>query len=310
VIRLPSTAKLVVIRLQGGLGNQMFQVAFGMAIAKSNSITVEYVRINEPLIKRGKNARRNLDIRKFSLTKDLSVKNFGSIYYPRTFEKVLESQCQEKTFAVFKESDSLAKDIQNCDAEVIGLEGYWQSEKYFKDAQSEILETFNSLAKVNSDYVNIERLIKQSKSGSIGIHVRRGDYISNMKTNKFHGVCSITYFEEALKHLSKRVPESKVFIFSDDPEWARENIVVPDWIVISGQFGLHAAEELLLLSNCSHLILSNSSFSWWGAYLRENRQFPKPNIVAPSPWFADAKNPSPQLTHWYKLNIETGIHVL
>jgi hypothetical protein len=310
VIRLPSTAKLVVIRLQGGLGNQMFQVALGMAIAKSNLIKVEYVRINEPLIKRGKNARRNLDVRKFSLTKDLIVENFGSIHSPRSFEKVLESRYKEKTFTVLKESDSLTKNILNCGAEVIGLDGYWQSEKYFKDAKSEILETFNSLAKDNSEYINIGRLIKQSESRSIGIHVRRGDYISNMKTNKFHGVCSIKYFKEALKYLSKSVPDPKVFIFSDDPEWARKHIVGSDGIVISGQFGLHAAEELLMLSNCSHLILSNSSFSWWGAYLRENRQFPKPSVVAPSPWFADAKYRSPQLTHWYKLNIETGIHVL
>jgi hypothetical protein len=306
MITLPSSVKQIVIRLQGGLGNQMFQVAFGMAIENSTLAKVEYVRINEPLLKKSKTTRRKLDIRKFSSTQDLIVANYQSISSQQSFAEILASKYRGRAYKVIQESDFFVTDIQNCEAEVIGLDGYWQSEKYFANSKFEILTTFNSLAKIGPIYKNIARLIQQGDKSTIGIHVRRGDYIKNSKTNKVHGVCSLDYFENTLRWVKTETDARFVFIFSDDPKWAAKNLGDNDNMVISGVFDLNSAEELLLLSKCEHLILSNSSFSWWSAYLRENSPRYSPIVVAPDPWFSDTRYSSPCRTHWRKFHAITG----
>jgi hypothetical protein len=307
VITLPNSSKRVAIRIQGGLGNQMFQLALGIALKKSNNVDIDYIQIDEPILKRQKITHRRLEIRKFSSAEKLRVHKLKSLILKRSFEDALKSFYVGKSCEIFTEKQILAKDIQNRTAEVVGLDGYWQSEAFFRNAKEEVVEAFGSLSKMGSTYRGLENIVSQQTT--IGVHVRRGDYITNVKTNNFHGACSLKYYQSALGIILKNFETSSVFLFSDDPAWAEKNLGGPKRLVISSQYGLSVPEELKLLSKCSHLVLSNSSFSWWSAFLRENSLGPSPMVIVPEPWFAGIKLASPRLPHWHPLHIETGSNV-
>ena len=285
----------------------MFQLALGIALKKSHSVDIDYIQIDEPILKRDKITHRRLEIRKFSLAERLRVHKFKSLISKISFEDALKSFYVGKSCEIFTEKNFLIQDIQNRTTEVVGLDGYWQSLAFFMNAKEEVIEAFGSLSKMGSTYRGLENIVSQQTT--IGVHVRRGDYITNVKTNNFHGACSLKYYQSALGIILKNFEASSVFLFSDDPAWAEKNLGGPKRLVISSQHGLSVTEELKLLSKCSHLVLSNSSFSWWSAFLRENSLGPSPMVIVPEPWFAGIKLASPRLPHWHPLHIETGSNV-
>jgi hypothetical protein len=129
--------------------------------------------------------------------------------------------------------------------------------------------------------------IMQKADISISIHIRRGDYVQNKKTGKHHGNCSSEYYknalDEILSKLSKGQRENvRLFIFSDDIEWARKNLSFACPSVFVSNPATPDYEELVLMSKCSHHIIANSSFSWWGAWLDSN---PQKIVIAPAKWF-------------------------
>jgi hypothetical protein len=306
VFPLPNSAKRVVIRVQGGLGNQMFQIALGIALKKSYDIDVDYIRLNEPILKRGNSTRRRLDIRSFLATQNLRIHEFNPLLNSVDFVDALKTLYDYKIYKVFKEGDSLGDLIPNSQAEVIGLDGYWQSETFFEGAKGEVCKSFESLTRKSSNFRFLENMF--ADESFIGIHVRRSDYITNTKAKQFHGVCSIKYFESALSFLLQKNRFSKVAIFSDDPEWATVNLGGDNRIIVSDQYKLTAPEELHLLSKCSHLILSNSSFSWWAAYLAESRNH-RTSVVAPYPWFQSIKQTRHYQRNWLRYDIESGLPI-
>jgi hypothetical protein len=307
VIVLPNSAKRVAIRIQGGLGNQMFQVALGMALAKSFQVEIDYIRINEPYLKRRKNTSRRIEVRNFLATQNLPIYQFRSFISPISFSDCLHELYPGVSHGKIIEKYSELSYFLNHGDEIVALDGYWQSLDFFRNAQFEVFETFKSLVGVNREFNHLEKLISQNRF--IGIHVRRGDYVANSKATKFHGVCSVKYFHSALEHIRKMGNSSSVIIFSDDPAWATNNLGGSNRVIVSGNYHLSDLEELILLSQCSHLILSNSSYSWWAAYLRENRDMEKPVVVAPTPWFSNYRIPSPRKSNWLTLSIDSGEYV-
>jgi hypothetical protein len=131
------------------------------------------------------------------------------------------------------------------------------------------------------------------------LHVRRGDYVSNPTANSWHGVCSLGYYNEALAHLAAR-GHDVIFLFSDDPTWVRKHILHPKvWYVTSPGSGLDH-EDLLLMSQCSGLAISNSSFGWWAAWLSHAEG---KSVIAPAKWFANAPHSTSTLlpADWMRL---------
>jgi hypothetical protein len=160
--------------------------------------------------------------------------------------------------------------------------GYWQSSKYFSDYEKEIREDFQFIKPL--DRKNLSVLKKIEKTSSASIHIRRGDYVSNSKINKVHGTCSITYYRKAINHLKRKFPNSAFFVFSDDPNWVKENIKINNATYVDWNQGKNSYKDMQLMSRCKHNIIANSSFSWWGAWLNCN---PKKIIIAPKIWFND-----------------------
>ena len=168
------------------------------------------------------------------------------------------------------------------------LVGYWQSEKYFQSHASAISVDFTFALPLTDKNVELAKQISEVQA--VSLHVRRGDYINNIKTNAAHGVCSIEYYQAAIQCISNRVERPYFFIFSDDIAWVKDNLTMemPCQYIDHNQ-GASSFNDMHLMSLCQHHIIANSSFSWWGAWLNPN---PDKIVIAPKRWFTNSRNTS------------------
>jgi len=278
---------MLIVELIGGLGNQMFQYAFGLSTSVQLRVPVKFDVQN--LLDR--TPRENFTFRDFELgifegkltlaTKadTLLFTSFPEEYFPRLYYRIQRKlknarRYQERQHAVY-------------DSEVLRVgsntyfEGYWQSEKYFKPCcETLIREAFT----FKPPLLGPNRILADQilATNAVAMHVRRGDYVTNSLTNEVHGTCSPAYYQQALASVQERVGEVSLFIFSDEPEWVHQNMhfSVPTTYISHNQ-GSASYEDMRLMSLCQHNIIANSSFSWWGAWLNGN---PNKVVVAPQQW--------------------------
>jgi hypothetical protein len=141
-----------------------------------------------------------------------------------------------------------------------------------------------------------------TKSISISIHVRRGDYASNPVTTAYHGLYSIDWYQMAIKEMEKSLGRQvHFFIFSDDYDWVKTNLKLdmPCTFIKPSPDGMEA-QDLYLMSRCKHNITANSSYSWWAAWLNPN---PNKKVIAPAKWFMGADSNTIDLIppEWIKI---------
>lgn len=239
----------VTTKLQGGIGNMLFQIA--AAYAYSKKFNNEFMLSkNDAVI-----VHKNVDTYSNNILKNIEFSNF--------IKPTI--QHSEKGFHY--------QEIPNYNNNVV-LYGYFQSEKYFQDYSDEIRKLFMSYDINLSD--DIKDLLDNENTCSI--HVRRGDFL---KYPSNHPVQNMNYFLKAIKQMPK---DSVFLIFSDDIEWCKQNF--PD---LPEKFrfieGNKDYEDLYIMSHCKNNIIANSTFSWWGAWLNSN---PDKIVVAPSVWFGPA----------------------
>ncbi|MFC4668085.1 alpha-1,2-fucosyltransferase [Seohaeicola nanhaiensis] len=168
------------------------------------------------------------------------------------------------------------------------LHGYWQSERYFAKAADAVRSAFTFPA--FRDPRNKEMASRIAATLSISLHVRRGDYL----TTGAHGTCDSAYYNAALERiLSGLEGQPTVYVFSDDPAWARDNLPLPcDRVVVDFNGPDADYEDMRLMSLCQHNIIANSSFSWWAAWLNTTAGR---RVAAPARWFADPRLYNPDL---------------
>lgn len=172
--------------------------------------------------------------------------------------------------------------------------GYFQSEKYFKHCEDKIREmfTFNDgiVAKMNNKYGDLLKV-----KDACSVHIRRGDYIGN----NFHEVCHLQYYKDAIAEMKKRTDIYWFLIFSDDIAWCKENLKGENFVFIEDNSNI---EDLYLQTQCSHNIICNSSFSWWGSWLGGNKD---KIVIAPDKWFNDTSMNTSDLLpkEWIKIKI-------
>ncbi len=266
----------IIVEMIGGLGNQMFQYAFGRALAE---------RLGRPLLL-DIEGFANYPLRRFqlprfgapcevaagSLAKRLRLQRSRlGRFLPNTF-KIQE--IREKTHA-YQEVEPI---LQSRPAY---LSGYWQTERYFFHRRQGVLEDFTLRAAPSG--VNAELLRQIQGSQAISLHVRRGDYVSNPTTTAYHGVCGVDYYGEAAKRIMQGLASPRFFVFSDDIAWAKENLRLNAPCTYIGHNGDEPWEDLRLMSACKRFVIANSSFSWWGAWLSEEKA---KRVIAPMRWFA------------------------
>ena len=277
---------MIIVQLTGGLGNQLFQYAIGRALSERSKDTLM------------------LDINSYSwdtLRKyELGVFNKRVLFAKKEqIERIKQSKplCKDRFLNKFKrtpfpyfqlpylkeQSFTFDTNYLNFRANNVYLEGYWQSENYFKHIRSKLLAEIQIDATMCSMSMGAYITWIKSTKNSVAIHVRRGDYLSNTETTAFHGLCGLEYYKSAMHHMEKFISTPTYFVFSDDKAYVKEifrdqtNVVIIENIPFD-------YEELILMSLCQHNIIANSSFSWWGAWLN---QYGEKRVIAPNLWFAN-----------------------
>ena len=267
---------MIITKLTGGLGNQLFQYALGRHIAYIHNTDLKLdvsIYENDP--------KRHYSLLPFNIKSIIA----------QTDEISNLNIVKEKAFSFDENILKTPNDSY--------LDGYWQSEKYFKD----ILETIKKEISLKDKFSDkIEKIAENIKNtSSISIHIRRGDYIKEAKTNAFHGTCSNEYYIKGVKKISESIENPTIFVFSDDIKWCQDNLSFSyPTIFINENNSIKDYEEIILMSLCKHNIIANSSFSWWGAWLNNN---PKKIVIAPKRWFANDKIDSSDIIplSWIKM---------
>jgi hypothetical protein len=274
---------MIIVNLKGGLGNQMFQYAFGKALSFNLKTDLKYDTssfTSDPL------RDFALDCLKVNVQK-ASKEEVNTLRPPRkNILPYLKYKISNKVLTLYKRSyineqqlvdySNLLKIKSDC-----YLDGYWQSEEYFKNIRETLLKDF--VIKYPIEECNKDVLERIRKSNSVSLHVRRGDYVSNPKTNAKHGVLGLDYYDKAMEIIAKNISNPIYFVFSDDISWAEKNLKSKNEVFFVNNNYDKDYEDLRLMRNCKNHIIANSSFSWWGAWLSQN---PKKVIIAPKQWFS------------------------
>jgi len=259
---------MIVAKLYGGLGNQMFQYAAGIALAKKLKTRL-YLNLQwfEEVA-----ANPGLTLRIYELD------GFG--IEPTSMNPYDKIASRLKPPEVFKESSlDFNPAFKDLSGNII-LDGYWQSYKYFESYRDIVLGAFKFPDRISKQ--NRELLDDISRSESVSVHVRRGDYNTKVGRN-YHGLIPMGYYKQALSKIGPAIKNPSLFIFSDDIEWCKKNIKFGLPITFIDSNGPNSGvEDMRLMSACKHNIIANSSFSWWAAWLNQN---PQKKVFAPKRWF-------------------------
>ena len=285
----------LVVRIHGGLGNQMFQYAAGRAIAERTG------------------AELLLDLRYFEeeVPYGFGLPHFATRFrVAQTGDLPPHPRKQKLAYAVWRALRLKPRLVRekglgfNADVPSTKtpayLHGYWQSERYFADVAETIRADLTVKTPPSAD--NAAMLARIRSAPSLSLHVRRGDYASNPAILAAHGLCSPDYYARAVETVTQRLGATPVIhVFSDDPDWAEANLAFDaELVVVRGNSSETSYEDLRLMSACDHHIVANSSFSWWGAWLNPS---PDKIVVAPRQWFAhpDMSNPDICPQGWVRL---------
>jgi hypothetical protein len=289
----------VVVRLLGGLGNQMFQYSTARAVATRLGCDLKL-----DLSWFGTDPDRQFALLPFNIKAQIitsecsATPHIGSVF--RYGRRILRSlRFNQGGISTFVEhSFKYDSAIERVSSPVL-LEGYFQSEKYFDSIRENIIAEFS--LRDPPSLGNAKILEKISKCDAICLHIRRGDYVSNSAANAYHGTCSLEYYRAGLELMVEGLSNPHCFVFSDDMGWVRENFRADIPLTLVDINNVTAAhEDLRLMAACKRFVIANSSLSWWGAWLgaREGKL-----VVAPLQWFTGNKNTTIDLIpdNWIRL---------
>ena len=288
---------MVVVRLRGGLGNQMFQYAAGRRLALQLGTEL---KLDATAYMAG--ANRHYSLTHFRVAAEVATPrkidywlgrgNVLARLSVRFFQRKSIQQVTEQNFRFDPEVLTLPDNVY--------LDGYWQDERYFADASDQIRKDLSFHEPLRGR--NAELATRIGSCTAVALHVRRGDYVDNPSTNAWHGVCSTTFYRNSIERINADCDDPVFFVFSDDLAWARRNLPLPcNAVFVAGNDATQAALDLHLMTLCRHHIIANSSFSWWGAWLAKH---PDQIVLAPKHWYRNLepgdRNPAP--SQWERID--------
>ena len=264
---------MIVVKLMGGMGNQMFQYALG------RSLSIKYntqLKIDLSFLKNknmGTNfTYRDYDLNIFNMSEDFEI---GSV----NLLGVNEPNFSYSQPLIDMIKSKMDEDVNNS----FLLNGYWQTPKYFQDIEDQIRTDFTFRDKVEEADESIKEILNQIKStNSVLLNVRRTDYLNT----DYHGVMGDEYLKKGVELIESKIENPHYFLFSDDVEWCKDNIKFDNMTIVDHSYkGDRFSYYLQLMKNCKHFIIPNSSFAWWAAWLNEDSD---KIVIAPEKWFTDS----------------------
>lgn len=293
---------MIVIKLKGGLGNQMFQFALGSILSKQKNVPL---KLDHRFFEFSKHhdgvTEREFELHVFdneyirAIAKDINlfekpsllnkIKRKYGFTYPKKYTEPPDGKFQKSVLDLHRPAY---------------LNGYFQSYKYYLKQESFVKSLFQfPLEKLDQKNNLLLETIRNSVS--ISVHIRRGDYLA-LQVSGTYEVCSTDYYSKAVHQLTSKYSNATVVFFSDDMDWVKETFgsMVHDKIFVESNTGKKSWIDLSLMSNCHHNIIANSSFSWWAAWLNPN---PNKEIIAPAKWFMDREKQTNDLLppEWIQL---------
>jgi hypothetical protein len=275
---------MIAVRLDGGLGNQLFQYGTGRALALRHSTEL---LLDLSALGRGGPGRTVRQYERPHFTCQARQARAAELGWPPLLKRVpwLASR-----FAGWKfhrerslEHDSAVEALPDNTY----LAGYWQSYRYFDGIAATLANELQASAPLSQQSQALADALLSD--ASVAVHVRRGDYVSLAAATRMHGALPLTYYRMAIEHLRQGVQGPRFYVFSDDPAWCAAHLPLApaECRHVAHNGGEQAWQDLVLMARCRHHIIANSSFSWWGAWLADQRHGTAGRMVlAPSRWFA------------------------
>lgn len=277
--------KIGVVRMEGGLGNQMFQYAYYLYLRKKLDRSIDlYID-------------RNGHTRLF----DTCVLPDAIVLSDELKEQINKANPYQKRYYI-EENASCFQPVVSPATAITEYIGYWQCAAYAY-TNREILRKAFRFGKKTPGQTSLLLLDRIKSTNSVSIHIRRGDYLSPVNKEVYGRICTMDYYTRAIRKMKSLLPEKPVFyLFTDDPEWVKRHFHGNDHFLVEGNRGDDDWQDLLLMSACRHHILANSSFSWWAAWLNEN---PDKKVLAPQWWYYGLSTPDLLPPSWIRIPVRT-----
>ena len=275
---------MIIINLKGGLGNQMFQYAFGRKLSITEKVEIKIDKTGydrEHFRSYGLNIFNVVE--NFATEEEIKKNKYPYGVVSKGWRwlsfKILRQHhvgWEPKTFSYLKQKVAQNKNVY--------IDGYWQSFKYFEDIKNVLVEDFS--LKIPLEQTHPELIAQIISTNSVALSIRRTDYLwpQNLKTI---GICSAGYYKKAIEFIAPKITDPTFFVITDDLDWAKQNIDFKNHPVVyvselrkNNTINFH--QEMMIMSKCKHNIIANSSFSWWPAWLYNN---PDKIVIAPDIWF-------------------------
>lgn len=274
---------MIVSRIYGGLGNQMFQYASARQLATRLGTDLLLDVTQFQTYKLHDYAIHRFPLKSAEMSAEMAMHRplrFGGKLWKRLFC----SGCPP--LKLVREKGLAWQALLANAADNSYLVGYWQSESYFATMRPQLLQELTLTE--SADGRDAEIIDEMRSTTSVAVHVRRGDYVSNAATNLVHGTCDSAYYQRSVTLLADQYGPLKLFVFSDDPAWCRDNLRLGHpTVFVDHNDTQRNCEDLRVMSHARHFVVANSSFSWWGAWLSTSVE---KTVCAPARWFRTAKN--------------------
>ena len=277
------------IKMTGGLGNQMFINALYLQMKKRfSSVQIDLSDMVHYKVHHGYEMNRIFNLPKTEFCINQKLKKVLEFLF---FKTILER----------KQNGSLKAYTKKYIWPFIYFKGFYQSEKYFSEIKDEIRQAFTfNLNIANAQSLEMMKQI-DADDKAVSLHIRRGDYLQPKHWESIGCVCQLPYYQNALSELEKRIPNPSYYVFSDDIDWVKENIPLENATYINWNKGEDSWQDMMLMSHCRNHIICNSTFSWWGAWLnpREDKV-----VIIPEKWFNHSEAPYIYPDGWIKTAIK------
>jgi hypothetical protein len=295
--------KMIITQLIGGIGNQLFQYAIARKIACGRNVPfkLDITGFNSYKLRQYQLGFFNINAEIASDEEIYRIKKYSeNKIVENIYQKISRILPYSKKHYIKEQFFPYDPRIEKITDNVY-LEGYWQSEKYFKSIASIIRSDIT----LKEEMIGKNRELKEKiidDEHSVSIHIRRGDYVTNSLTHQIHGCCSLEYYYKGIQKINELLGNPNYYVFSDDIPWTKENLTINNPVTyIENEGPGKDYEELILMSLCRHHIIANSSFSWWGAWLGTNTD---KITIAPSRWVNDPSRDMSDIIpeNWIKIN--------
>lgn len=269
---------MIIVRIYGGLGNQMFQYGAGKALATYYDVPL---KLDLRWMRRYRHREFLLDRFPISFDEAACSDWLKFTWFPfqrHPFFLYMKLIRKLNPLIYMEQSLPYNPGFWNLGSDCF-LFGYFQSEQYFKNYSDLVRKEFSYNPDLSLYAPEVIRAVQTR--GSTAIQFRRGDYVTNSAANRSIGICPMEFYDRAVAYVESRQKQFHLVVFSDEIDWCRENLRY-DKVVFAERKGGTPLDDMFIAAQCDNIILANSTFSWWCAWLNQN---PAKIVVAPGQWF-------------------------